>query len=621
MAPMSVGGEARVRLAFLAGWAVLALAKLWLLWRLPPFVDEAFYAWEAAHPAWAYSDLPGMTAWLVWFGRGIVEEGVPGLRLPFLALGLLIPWQVLALSRRWFGAASGWQAGLLALLLPLSAVSGVLALPDVPLVFAALLCIDAVARLLSRFSWLAALQLAVGLALGGFTHYRFAAVVLAGALGLLLSAPGRSLLRDPRLWPSLAVGAAAWWPLLQWNLQHGAAGVSFQLLERHPWRFQIEGALWPLVQAAVLTPGLLVLLLATLREAWRRWREQGEAHWALLLGAAGAASVGFWPLAFFVDSERLSLHWPHAGWLLLVVAAPLIWRRWSPVAKAAVLLPGLLGPMLALGWLATAAVPSWRAQLADSAYYPQNFAGWQELAAAVADELCTAPETRIVADNFKVGAQLALALRIPDSRLAVLPHPLNTHHGRAEQLRLWGLLQPAAQARGEGSALLVVEDTARPLKERLQAYQMLAREFDGLPPPRVLNVDHGRKRFLLYRLQEPRMSVETTPALAWIDAPAAGETIARRIEARGWAFKDGSGLSRVALTLDGQVVAEAQYGLPMPWVAAYWQGSRDPQHPDVGFRAELDLSAYPPGRYWLGLVLYGRDGSVEPWPAQPVRLR
>jgi len=109
--------------------------------------------------------------------------------------------------------------------------------------------------------------------------------------------------------------------------------------------------------------------------------------------------------------------------------------------------------------------------------------------------------------------------------------------------------------------------------------------------------------------------------MAWLDTPASGATLEGRLDIAGWAFKDGVGLERVEVLLDGKVVAQAQYGLDSPGVAAYWKISTDPQHPAVGFRASVDTSALAPGRHWLGLRLHGRDGSVEDWSEQPLRLR
>jgi hypothetical protein len=97
-------------------------------------------------------------------------------------------------------------------------------------------------------------------------------------------------------------------------------------------------------------------------------------------------------------------------------------------------------------------------------------------------------------------------------------------------------------------------------------------------------------------------------------------TVTRRFEVAGWAFKDGAGIARVEVLLDGAVVALADYGSAQPQVAAYWRMSSDPAHPDVGFRAKVDASALKPGTYWLGLRLHGRDGSIEDWPEQRVTL-
>ena len=66
-----------------------------------------------------------------------------------------MPWLVVRIARRVreFGdrtASLRWQAGLLALLLPLAGTLGLLALPDVPMALATLLCVDAGARLLRK---------------------------------------------------------------------------------------------------------------------------------------------------------------------------------------------------------------------------------------------------------------------------------------------------------------------------------------------------------------------------------------------------------------------------------------------------------------------------------------
>src|SRR3546814_20483625 len=78
---------------------------------------------------------------------------LPMLRLPLGLLAALMPWLVIAIARH-LGArgAHAWHAGSLAVLLPLLAGLGVMAMPDVPLTLAILLCVEAVLALLTRFS-------------------------------------------------------------------------------------------------------------------------------------------------------------------------------------------------------------------------------------------------------------------------------------------------------------------------------------------------------------------------------------------------------------------------------------------------------------------------------------
>src|SRR5690606_10849927 len=228
--------------------------------------------------------------------------------------------------------------------------------------------------------------------------------------------------------------------------------------------------------------------------------------------------------------------------------------------------------------------------------------------------------TRLVADNFKIGAELGFALG--DASIEVLEHPANRQHGRAPQLRLWGLEATGAVDPG-GPVLLVIAASEVEYKHLLLRYHALCRRFGPLPPPRVLNVDHGRTRFLLFAIDAPEGrdadgEACTLPAMAWIDTPASGARLDRTFAVEGWAFKDGVGIERVEVTLDGRVVAEAEYGLHSPGVAAYWDISTDAGHPRVGFTATVTLPPGSAGAHWLGLRLHGRDGSVEDWPEQRV---
>jgi hypothetical protein len=94
-----------------------------------------------------------------------------------------------------------------------------------------------------------------------------------------------------------------------------------------------------------------------------------------------------------------------------------------------------------------------------------------------------------------------------------------------------------------------------------------------------------------------------------------------RFSVAGWAFKDGAGIARVQVLLDGEPVAEARYGAPMPGVAQYWRISSDPQHPRVGFEADSGRLGLAPGRHWLGCACMGATAASRIGRSQSLQLR
>lgn len=610
--------ERRARQWFLAVWSIATVAKIAIAARLPLFVDEAFYWQEGRHLAAAYADLPGLTAWLTRLGTETGDHHVLAVRFPFLLIAALLPWLVARSAARWFGAAVGWQAAMLTVLMPLSGTLGLLALPDVPMALATVLCADAGARLLREVDARSATELALGLSLGALSHYRFVGVIGVGLLALLWLPEGRKVLRDGRVWAALAVGLLAWAPLLAWNLEYADAGLRFQLLDRHPWRFHGDGIRFLLVQAAMATP---LLFCAMLVVGIRGLRSDGRAdpawRYFALLGAV--STVGFFVLGFFADNERVSFHWPLPGYLALLVVVPLLLREWPPARRRATWGIAALGAVLMLGYYVAVSLPGLRTQVAGSKYYPENFAGWHSLAEGVQAMRAALPAgTVLVADNFKTGAELGFAL--DDADIPVLDHPLNRKHGRAPQLELWGLHHDGSR---DAPVLLVVGATDVKFSALLAHYQQLCRVVGPLPPPRVVNIDHGARRFLLFALPATRAQGECiTPVVANIDVPEAGARVDRRFSVGGWAVKDVVGVAKVEVLLDGRGVAVAGDAGANEWLRGFLkEASRDPRMPRVQFTAEVDARGVTAGRHWLGLRVTGGDGSVETWAEQPVEIR
>lgn len=609
-------GEQRARTIFMALWVVVTAIKIVIAARLPLFVDEAFYWQEGQHLAAAYSDLPGLTAWLARLGVEIGGQHLLGLRLPFLLMGAALPWMIAFIATRWFGNVAGWQAGSLTLLMPLSATLGMLAVPDVPMAFAAVLCLDAGARLLRGVDAGGALGLAFGLMLGALSHYRFIGVIGVGFVALLWLPQGRRVLRDPRVWVALMVGIVAWLPLLAWNADNHDAGLKFQIVERHPWQFQSSGLWFLVIQPALVTP-LLCIAMWKVAAAGFRSGPGVRLQWRYFALVGGISTALIFALGFFTDVERISFHWPLPGYLALLVAVPVIFNQWPRwLRRLAWWLAGA-GLVCAFGYYLMASTPALREQLAGNKYYPRNFAGWQPLAAAVREELQQMPEgTTILAGSFKVGAELGFQLE--DASIKVLPHALNDKHGRTAQLAQWGLISDGTRTQPQ---LLVLSPSDQRYRDLLARYHMVCELVGPLPPPRVVSNDHGYQRFLLFALPAQKSPGPcVTPAMAWVDSPLPDQVARGSLDVSGWAFKDGVGLASVEVLVDGKVAAVADYGHAYD-VTGFWKISTDPQHPHAGFRARLDTTGLVAGKHWLGLRLHGNDGSVEDWSEQPFQVQ
>ena len=481
---------------FIALWAVLTLLKVVLAMQLPVFVDEAFYWQEGQHLAEAYSDLPGLTAWMAWLGNALAPGHVLALRLPFLLLGAAVPWLMVQMSARELGARAGWWAGSLCVLMPLAGSLGVMALPDVPLLFASVLCLDAGVRVLRKVDALAVTELAVGLAIGGLTHYRFAAVIVVGGLAMLALADGRRALRSPALWLAIALGALAWLPLLWWNLHNADAGLKFQLVDRHPWAFSWGGFELGVMQWLPVTPVLLLVMGLAAARGLRDARPVAR-YWAV----SGIAIVfGFFLLGFFADQQRVSFHWPVPGFVALLPLAAWWLLGAGRTLRLATLAVTAMGLLLVLGFFAVASVPAWRTQAAVRGVQFGNFAGWDVLANAIRAQQAHLPAgTRVLAGDFKIGAEMGFALG--DANLPVLAHPLNEKHGRAVQLSLWKLLHSSRSTLGPGPWLLVASPSHAGFDNDDSYQKSLQAQLGPLPAAQVVQVDGGSKQYWLFVLR------------------------------------------------------------------------------------------------------------------------
>ncbi len=507
----SVAARTRRRAAwFVTLWALLQAVKAVLLTRLALLPDEAFYAWEGRHPAWGYSDLPPLTALLTRLGQDLLGPGAPGVRLPFFILGAALPWLVVAYGRLIGGRRIGWNAGLLALALPMLATLGVLALPDVPLTVFALIALIALERAARAGRWRDWWLLGASLALAAFTHYRAGMFALAGLAFALLTPRGRRLWRQPGWYVALALGLIATVIVVGWNLHHHWQALDFQLVQRNPWHFQPRALIQPLEQAAVVTPLLYGLLLWTLARALRRVRR--GTPWDLAAIAAATLLGGYFVFGLFADDQHFRLHWPLPGYLpllpLLARDAAALWRRGRVAVRALLATTFALaaaGLLALLAWFALAASPAAAVGWSHSKLFPNVFLGWRQVAARTGDLLhdWRGPPPLLVTDHYAMAAELELLLH-PWRPAWTLDNPLNVYHGRAPQLADWGRDERGLRRAHAGApVLLVVEESA--LKEREQPAWLtsICWRLADLKPLGRLDLYRDEKRYSFWSARVP----------------------------------------------------------------------------------------------------------------------
>ena len=114
---------------YLAGMSIFCL---WFNTTLPLHFDEAYYWLWSEHLAASYFDHPPLIAWLLWLIRPFGQaEWV--LRLPPLFCMAGCGFLLYRLAGRAFGEAVAERSLILFLLLPLTQIGFLLAVPDAPL--------------------------------------------------------------------------------------------------------------------------------------------------------------------------------------------------------------------------------------------------------------------------------------------------------------------------------------------------------------------------------------------------------------------------------------------------------------------------------------------------------
>jgi hypothetical protein len=295
------------------------------------FDDEAYYWVFAQFLDWGYFDHPPMIALLIKMGITLLP-GELGVRFFIVLMGVATIW----LIEKILQPDDKKLFYVLVLNTALLQIGGIMAVPDVPLLFFTALFFWAYQRFGEKANGWSALFLAQSIALLLYSKYHGILVVLFTLFSNL------SLLKRRYTWLVIIISIALFLPHVYWQWQHGFPSIQYQLFERvsPPYRFSFttDYVLGQLLITGPLTGWLLIW-------AALKYRTQTSTEKAMYWSVVGTF------LLFFISSfrSRTEANWTAMLMVpLIVLAYPYLKQETSLSKWLYRLLPFSLAIVLAL---------------------------------------------------------------------------------------------------------------------------------------------------------------------------------------------------------------------------------------------------------------------------------
>ncbi len=203
--------------------------------------DEAYYWVYSQFPAWGYFDHPPMIAYMIRFGDFFLKHEI-GVRLlsvvfstlSIYVLGLLINQKDKKLFYCTIASIALLQAG------------GILAVPDIPLLFFTSLFFLSYRNFVQQMTMLNSLLLGLVMSLMLYSKYHGVLVILF----TLFSNP--RLLGKYKAWLSVVIAVIFYLPHILWQSSHGFPSIQYHLFEHDTHPFEIMDTLGYLVGQILL---------------------------------------------------------------------------------------------------------------------------------------------------------------------------------------------------------------------------------------------------------------------------------------------------------------------------------------------------------------------------------
>jgi len=627
-----------LRAFLVAGFGLILIIKLGLASILDLYSDEIFYWQASTHPALAYSDLPFVTAPLSGIGSSLVSGNALAVRIIFLLMGSTLPFLIFWIAKPITGSRRAIEASVLSLCLPLGASLGMLAVPDVPIIFFGMLAIG----LFERAIRIGEIRIWVGIgfivALGFSTHYRFFLYPAAAVLFLIISKDHRELWKKSGLWIAIFISLLGLYPIVSFNILNQLSSASFYFAERHPWEFQSEGLLHVFKQALVVTPPLYLVFGITLVYLFRL-AKKGDYRAKLFLCFSLVNLLVFFILAPWTDNDSTSIHWPLSGYFALLVFVPDSLRicyewladRWGKhsAKKITFSVPiiGFIGTLIGLVGVGSQAFQTQLRPVVGDDVLSNKMAGWQEFAFSYNQVLSRhfdSSEVVAITDNYYTSAQLEFAGLA--TQTYNLDHDKAVEDGREAQYRIWQQDEASLYQVAGKAAIFITEDSTLTIPDKTEIIGLACTYLENLHFIEQLWLFGGAKRFTFYKTDAIRAEKadETQncpyPSQGWLQSPVEGDILNGATLFTGWVFNEGVGVDEVNLLIDGIKANRIEYGIARPDVVDVMEVNSDPNLPNLGFDYLLDTTAMQNGEVEVALELINKVGERQIYGRRTVKI-
>ena len=609
---------------------IILLMKVFFAVNLDLYSDEVFYWQASSYPALAYSDLPFMTAVLAGIGSSLDPGNPFAVRILFILLGSSVPILIYWLALPITGKRLAIESASMSLCLPLLGSLGLLAVPDVPLIFWGILSIGFFERALRTNQikfWLAT---SVVVALGFCTHYRFILYPVSAIVFLLVFRPARKQLMNPKLWTTITISSLGLIPVLWFNVTYNLDSAMFYFVERHPWQFQPSGLLHIFKQAGVVSPPLYLMFLATIYFMYNK-AKLNELPAALLLSFCLTNLLVYSLLAPWADTTSTSIHWPLSGYVPLLVFFPesLRWvykkiknslsEKYANLIVSLVPIIGLSGTFLALLGVGSQAFQTPIQKLVGNEILSTKMAGWKEFSShtqSILDNEFPENHPIIITDNYYTAAQIEFSGLSKD--VYTLDKDKAVRDGRIRQYQIWHKHEDDLNQYSYNSALYITENNTLTVIDKHNVLNTICRHSSDLNLISELNLFGGDKSYSYYTATHLINSNDPGtkkafpcpfPPRAWIDSPQPSQEISGSFSINGWAYNEDVGIDRVQVLLNQVVISEVNYGLPRHDVVSAMHVLSDPNIPNLGFTIEIDTTKFENDLYEFELKLVNNFGT------------